>query len=49
VIITAGAAKTKEYTDGVAAFARPRGGAMAEAALGTQKFTFKPEGEAAKK
>jgi lipid-binding SYLF domain-containing protein len=43
VIITAGAAKAKEYTDGVAAFVRPRGGAMAEAALGTQKFSFKAE------
>jgi lipid-binding SYLF domain-containing protein len=44
VIITAGAAKSKEYTDGVAVFVQPRGGAMAEAALGTQKFSFKAEG-----
>jgi lipid-binding SYLF domain-containing protein len=43
VIITAGAAKSAKYTNGVAVFAHPRGGAMAEAALGTQKFTFKPE------
>jgi lipid-binding SYLF domain-containing protein len=49
VIITAGAAKSAKYTDGVAVFAHPRGGAMAEAALGTQKFSFKAEGGAAKK
>jgi hypothetical protein len=30
-------------------FAQSRGGAMAEAALGTQKFSFKAEGEGAKK
>jgi lipid-binding SYLF domain-containing protein len=44
VIITTGAAKSKESADGVAAFVHPRGGAMAEAALGTQKFSFKAEG-----
>lgn len=49
VIITAGAGKSAKYTDGVAVFAHPRGGAMAEAALGTQKFSFKAEGEATKK
>jgi len=49
VIITAGAAKSAKYNNGVAVFAHPRGGAMAEAALGTQKFSFKAEGETAKK
>ena len=46
VIITAGAAKSNNYRDGVAVFAHSRGGAMAEAALGTQKFSFKAEGKA---
>ena len=49
VIITAGAAKSNNYRNGVAVFAQSRGGAMAEAALGTQKFSFKAEGEGAKK
>jgi len=49
VIITAGAAKSANYRDGVVVFAQSRGGAMAEAALGTQKFSYKAEGEAAKK
>ena len=43
VIITAGAAKSSNYRDGVIVFAHSRGGAMAEAALGTQKFSFKAE------
>jgi hypothetical protein len=30
-------------------FAQPRGGVMAEAALGTQKFSYKPETGSAKK
>src|SRR5262245_42372462 len=38
VIVTAGAAKAANYRDGVVVFAQSRGGAMAEAALGTQKF-----------
>ncbi len=45
VIITTGAAKSKEYRDGVVVFVKSRGGAMAEAALGTQKFSFKAEGK----
>lgn len=49
VIITAGAAKSVKYTNGIAVFAHPRGGAMAEAALGTQKFSYKAEGDAMKK
>jgi lipid-binding SYLF domain-containing protein len=49
VIITAGAAKAANYRDGVAVFSQPRGGVMAEVALGAQKFSFKPESAAAKK
>jgi len=45
VILTTGAAKGKEYRDGVAVFVQPRGGAMAEAALGTQKYSFKADGK----
>ena len=40
VIIEAGAAKAAKYTDGVAVFVMPRAGAMAEASVGGQKFTF---------
>jgi lipid-binding SYLF domain-containing protein len=46
VILKSGVAKDKKYSDGVAVFVQPTGGAMAEAALGTQKFSFKPEGGA---
>lgn len=49
VIITAGASDAANYRDGVVVFTQPRGGAMAEAALGTQKFSFTPEGRAGKK
>jgi len=49
VILTAGASKDKDYSNGVAAFTHSTAGAMAEAALGTQKFSFKPEGGPAKK
>jgi len=42
VIVTAGAGKAANYRDGVAVFALPTAGAMAELALGTQKFSFKP-------
>jgi lipid-binding SYLF domain-containing protein len=49
VIVKAGAAAANNYRDGVAVFARPRGGAMAEAAVGTQKFKFTPQEAAAKK
>jgi len=44
VIITTGASKGKNYRDGVLVFTHATGGAMAEAALGTQKFKFKPDG-----
>jgi lipid-binding SYLF domain-containing protein len=49
VIVTAGAAKAANYRDGVAVFAQPRGGVMAEVALGAQKFSFKPETGSVKK
>jgi lipid-binding SYLF domain-containing protein len=49
VIITAGASKGADYRDGVAVFTHSTAGAMAEAALGTQKFSFKRDGGAAKK
>ena len=38
VIVTAGASKGANYNEGVVVFTRSTGGAMAEAALGTQKF-----------
>ena len=43
VIIKTGAAGAADYRDGVAVFVKPTGGAMAEAALGTQKFEYKPD------
>lgn len=43
VIVKAGGADAADYREGVAVFAKPTGGAMAEAALGTQKFTYKPD------
>ena len=49
VIITAGAAKAANYRDGVAVFTAPTAGAMAEVALGAQKFSFKSEPAPAKK
>ena len=49
VILTAGTSKGKDYKDGVAVFQHSTAGAMAEAALGTQKLNFKPEPAAAKK
>jgi lipid-binding SYLF domain-containing protein len=44
VIVTAGAAKSANYNNGVVVFTQPTGGAMAELSLGTQKFSFKPDG-----
>lgn len=49
VVLTTGAAKTANYRDGVAVFTQPTAGVMAEVSLGGQKFSFKPEGGAAKK
>ncbi len=43
VIIKTGAADAADYSDGVAVFVKPTGGAMAEASLGTQKFNYKPD------
>ena len=49
VIVKHGAADASNYTDGVVAFAHPKGGAMVEAAVGTQKFKFTAAKPAAKK
>jgi lipid-binding SYLF domain-containing protein len=43
VIITAGASKGADYRDGVVVFTQVTSGAMVEAALGTQKFSFEPD------
>ncbi len=43
VIVKAGGADSANYRDGVVVFARPTGGAMAEASVGTQKFTYKAD------
>lgn len=42
VIVKSGAAKSADYQSGVAIFAQPIEGAMAEASVGGQKFTFRP-------
>ena len=49
VIIKAGASGGADYTNGVAVFTRSTSGAMFEAALGTQKFSFTAEAAPAKK
>jgi lipid-binding SYLF domain-containing protein len=49
VIVKAGVAATAKYRDGVAVFAEPSGGAMAEAAVGSQKFNFKADAKQPKK
>ena len=43
VILKSGAADSARYTDGVAVFVEPIGGAMVEAAIGGQQFTFDPK------
>jgi lipid-binding SYLF domain-containing protein len=43
VILKSGAAANARYADGVAIFTQERGGAMAEAAVGGQQFTYKPK------
>lgn len=43
VILKAGAAAAAKYTDGVAVFVKPIGGAMVEASVGGQKFSYRPE------
>jgi lipid-binding SYLF domain-containing protein len=49
VIVKAGAAASENYRDGVAVFTQPSGGAMVEAAVGSQKFNFKADAKAPKK
>lgn len=41
IVVTAGVATKSEYSDGVAIFALPKSGLMAEASVGGQKFSFK--------
>jgi lipid-binding SYLF domain-containing protein len=43
VILKSGAAASAKYTDGVAVFVKPIGGAMVEAAIGGQQFTYQPK------
>ena len=43
VALKSGAAAAAKYTNGVAVFVYVKGGLMAEAALGGQRFTFSPE------
>src|SRR5688500_5781786 len=45
VLVKAGAAGTKDFTNGVAAYAYSRGGMLLEAVIGGQKFKFKPADE----
>jgi lipid-binding SYLF domain-containing protein len=49
VILKAGASQGKDYTGGVAVFTHSTAGAMAEATVGTQKFSFKADAAPAKK
>jgi lipid-binding SYLF domain-containing protein len=44
VAVTAGAAKNASYNGGVAVFTLIKGGAMAEASVGGQKFSYEPLG-----
>jgi lipid-binding SYLF domain-containing protein len=43
VILKTGAAESARYNDGVAVFVKPIGGAMVEASIGGQQFTFQRE------
>jgi lipid-binding SYLF domain-containing protein len=45
VLVKAGAAGTKNFTNGVAAYAYSRGGMLLEAVIGGQKFSFKSADE----
>jgi lipid-binding SYLF domain-containing protein len=49
VAAKAGASTNADYRDGVAVFTRAEEGVMAEAAVGSQKFKYSPEGAAGKK
>ncbi len=40
VILKSGAAESAKYSEGVAVFVKPIGGAMVEASVGGQRFTF---------
>lgn len=42
VLLKAGATNDVNYREGVVVIAHPRAGAMAEAAVGAQKFSYKP-------
>ena len=42
IAVTAGVSTDVDYSNGVAVFTLPRGGLMAEAAIGGQKFSFEP-------
>ncbi len=42
IAVSSGVATNSEYSDGVAIFALPKSGFMAEASVGGQKFSFKP-------
>jgi len=43
VILKTGAAASAPYTNGVAVFVKPIAGAMVEASVGGQQFTYRPE------
>jgi hypothetical protein len=42
VALKAGASADADYKDGVAVFTLSKGGAMAEASVGGQKFSYEP-------
>jgi lipid-binding SYLF domain-containing protein len=42
IAVTAGVSTDVDYSNGVAVFTLPKGGLMAEAAIGGQKFSFEP-------
>jgi lipid-binding SYLF domain-containing protein len=42
VIVSSGVATNADYSNGVAVFAMPNAGVMAEASLGGQKFSYEP-------
>jgi hypothetical protein len=44
VAASAGASKDAKYQEGVAVFTHEKGGLMAEASVGGQKFSFEPFG-----
>lgn len=43
VILKTGAAEAARYRDGVAVFVKPIGGAMVEASVGGQQFSYQPQ------